>query len=445
MNNNDTPTIIVIIGITGDLAKRKLLPAIDQLARAKALPEKFKVIGVTRQSDIEVADLTLEITDPSYINKHLELFQMNLAKADEYDRLGIYLQTIEQQFGSAAQRLFYLSIPPQVSRPIIECLGISGLAKTKSTKLLLEKPFGVDLASATDLIRLINEHFLPEQVYRIDHYLAKEMTQNMIVFREENVLFRNTWNKDFIESINITASEKIGIEGRANFYEQTGALRDLIQSHLLQLAALILMDLPDSQAMQEVPSRRLRALQQLAIASDKPLTQSVSRGQYKGYRQEVGNPDSPVETLVSLSLQSQDPRWHGVPIVLSAGKAMREKSTAICITYKHDGERAANQLVLRLQPDEGVEVRLWSKPPGYNRKIEQRSLRFSYEENERLPEAYEHVLLDAIKSDHGLFATSEEVIETWRIVSPIQQAWEISASDLTFYQPGSELSSLTIA
>jgi glucose-6-phosphate 1-dehydrogenase len=439
MINTNTPTIIVIIGITGDLAKRKLLPAIDQLSRANVLPEHFQIVGITRRSGVNITDFTKAITDPSFIQNHTELFQMDVAKLDEYSRLDAHLQDIERRFGVPTQRLFYLSIPPQVSQPIITSLGVSGLAKINNTKLLLEKPFGVDLASATNLVTHINKYFSPEQVYRIDHYLAKEMTQNLIVFREENVLFKKTWHRDFIDSIHITMSEEIGIEGRSNFYEQTGALRDVIQSHLLQLAALTLMDISKPERIQEIPMRRLHALQQLRIADDSPITKSVKRGQYEGYRQEVNNPGSTVETFVSLRLQSKDSRWQGVPITLATGKRLKERATEIHITYRQEGEREANELILRLQPDEGVEMCLWTKRPGYEQQIEKRSLQFSYKEDERLPEAYEHVFLDAIRSDHTLFATSEEVLETWRILNPMQQAWEASPDDLKLYKPGSDI------
>jgi glucose-6-phosphate 1-dehydrogenase len=433
-----TPTIIVIVGITGDLAKRKLLPAIDQLARANALPEQFRIIGITRQANVELGSLTAAVSDPAFIHDHTELFEMDLVQAGEYDRLVAHLNQVEKGFGARAQRLFYLSIPPQMSQPIIELMGTSGLSRVDQTKLLLEKPFGVDLPSATELVAHIDRHFSSEQVYRIDHYLAKEMAQNIVVFREENMLFKKTWNRDFIESIHITASEKIGIEGRAGFYEQTGALRDLVQSHLLQLAALTLMDAPQPEDMQRVPARRLAALKQLAVVVD-----SAKRGQYEGYQQEVGNSGSTTETFVALTLESQDSRWSGVPITVLTGKAMKEKKTEIRIVYRRDGEREANELILSLQPNERVEVRLWAKRPGYERQLEKRSLRFSYEEDERLPEAYERVLLDAIKSDHSLFATGEEILETWRILDSLQRGWEMAGAEgLVTYQRGSDIAEL---
>jgi glucose-6-phosphate 1-dehydrogenase len=435
-----TPTVVIIIGITGDLAQRKLLPAIGQLAQADVLPDQFKIVGITRQADVDKDSLVPTSGGSArFLREHLELLQLNLADPTEYQRLVTYLQTIDQQFGTDAQRLFYLSIPPQVSQSIIEHLGESGLAKAPNTKLLLEKPFGVDLSSAQDLVSHIQKYFSSEQVYRIDHYLAKEMAQNMLVFREENPLFRQTWNNEFIERITITASEQIGIEGRANFYDQTGALRDVVQSHLLQLAALTLAKPAHDNAMKSVAARRLEALKQLHLTSGAKQPAAV-RGQYKTYAQEVSNPNTTTETFVSVTLQSDDPAWQGVPITIATGKALQEKSTEIRVQYKRNGSEEANELILRLQPNEGAELQLWTKRPGYEEKVDKRSLTFSYKEDERLPEAYERVFLDAIRSDHRLFASGEEVLETWHILDPLQRAWEMSDdSDLILYDAGADI------
>lgn len=434
---SSTPTIIVIIGITGDLARRKLLPAINRLAAAGALPRQLRIVGITRRADVEINSLIDTSPDAAYLRDHIELFPMQLEEAGDYDRLSNHLQAIEAKLGSPAQRLFYLSVPPQVSRPIIGHLGTSGLAGTHGTKLLLEKPFGTDLASAAELADHIGRHFEPGQVYRIDHYLAKEMAQNFIVFRQSNLLFNRTWNKDFIQRIDIIASEAIGIEGRAAFYEQTGALRDVVQSHLMQLAALTLMELPPSGQLSDVPAQRLATLQQLALPAGRPVSTVARRGQYASYRSEVANPDTATETFVDLTLASADPRWTGVPVRLVAGKALADKVTEVRITYRADEAGDANQLTLRLQPDEGVEFDFWTKVPGYARKVARHSLRFAYEDHfTDLPEAYEQVFLDAINSDHSLFASSDEVIESWRILDPLQAAWAMDERDLIYYAPG---------
>jgi glucose-6-phosphate 1-dehydrogenase len=368
---------------------------------------------------------------------------MDLLDLEGYRLLDKRLSEIESDFGVPSQRLFYLSVPPQVSPPIVELLGESGLAAKPDTKLLLEKPFGVDLASAKDLVERISRYFKSEDVYRIDHYLAKESVQNLITFRQDNTLFKRTWNKEFIERIEISALEKIGINGRAVFYEQTGALRDLVQSHLLQLAALVLMDLPESNNLDEVPQARLAALNQLHLPKYRSIMDSVKRGQYEGYQKDAKNPGSKVETFVSMLLESDDPKWQNVPIVLTTGKALDQKFTGITIFYKKNQYNEANTLTLRLQPNEGIELSLWAKKPGYDHQVERHQLKFSFKEHyQALPEAYEQVLFDAINSNHSLFASSEEVLGTWQIIDNIRKTWEMSSFDLDIYRPGSSPSQI---
>lgn len=438
MNPSPTnPTILIIIGISGDLARRKLLPAIRKIHDAGAFPEKFRIIGISRR-DISVEDVLPIGGDQEYLRSSIEIRQMDLGNEADYRALGEYLTTIEQGFGAETQRIFYLSVPPLASQPDIELMGLSGLSKAPRTKLLIEKPFGTDLETAEELVENIKLHFAEDQVYRIDHYLAKEMTQNLVVFRSSNALFRNTWNKDYIESIDITASEHIGIEGRVAFYEQTGALRDIVQSHLLQLAALTLMDLPNDDDWQAIPASRLHTLEQLSLSGS--ANDAVTRGQYRSYRQEVDNETSNVETFVSLKLASSDPTWQGVPITLTAGKGLNDTLTEITIIYKKIGTEEPNVLILRIQPNEGVELFLWTKEPGYDRKLRQVPLSFSYSEQfEGLPEAYERVFVDAMKGDRSLFTSSDEVLASWKILKPVQENWKtIGDQGLIIYESGSK-------
>jgi glucose-6-phosphate 1-dehydrogenase len=435
------PTVLIIIGITGDLAQRKLLPAIAEIAAAGELPEKFRIVGISRRSGLDLESVLGAGAAANSLRACTHLYQMDLTHSGDYQKLAQYLETIDTELGGTPQRLFYLSIPPTVSRPIIEMLGESGLATQPNTKLLLEKPFGVDLASAQELVQHIDQYFSFKQVYRIDHYLAKETAQNFIVFRENNSLFKRSWNKDFIESIEVIASEEIGIEGRATFYEQTGALRDVVQSHMLELAALTLMETSTSGSFFEVPARRLDALKQLQLPSGEEITSFAKRGQYVGYADEVQNPDTIVETFVSLRLQSTDPRWEGVPITLTTGKMLDKKLTQIKIKYKRDHGYEANELVIQMQPDEGVELEIWTKQPGFAHLVSQHALRFNYKEHySKLPEAYEQVLFNAMISDHSLFTSSAEVLETWRILDPVQQYWEMTRDDLVQYQPHCSIS-----
>ncbi len=437
------PTILVIIGITGDLARRKLMPAIERLAAAGVLPEKFRVVGIGRD-EMSMDDVLARIPSSDYLKDHLEMWCMDMEDASSYKGLKDRLDAVEDEFGGRAQRVFHLSVPPQISVAIIEHLGQAGFGKHHTTKLLSEKPFGVDLESAKDLVERTKEYFSEDQIYRIDHYLAKAMALNLLVFRGSNSLFKRTWNRDFIDCIQITASEKIGIEGRVNFYEQTGALRDFVQNHLLQLAALTLMELPSTLgSWDEVQRRRREALEALVPPSDDVLATRVVRGQYIGYAAEVNNPGSTTETFVSMTLFSSDPRWGGVPITLTTGKALDEQFSEVRVFFKQEDTREANQLVMRIAPREGVKLELWSKRPGYSRELEPVSLAFDYgSPKAHIPEAYEQVFLDALRSDHTLFTSSEEVLASWRVLAPIQHAWDMSSKDLIYYEQGSSARSI---
>ena len=428
----DRPTILVIIGVTGDLSKRKLLPAIGDMAAAGVLPKQFRILGITRQHSVTPSDILEGVRNAAYIQEHLTVFPMSLEDAADYERLRSHLHAIAQLWGDAAQCLWYLAVPPTTAWPIIEQLGYSGLSRLPNTKLLLEKPFGIDRASAEELVAHVERSFAMGQVYRIDHYLAKETVQNIVVFRQDNALFERTWNRDAIERIDILANETIGIEGRAAFYEQTGALRDLVQSHLLQLAALTLMTLPPDRELGRIPEARRALLSTLTVDPG-----SVERGQYADYRREVANPASMVETFVSLTLFSSDPRWQDVPITLTTGKALSEKRTDIIVTYRRGGAPQQNRLTLRLQPNEGVELCFFAKRPGYDRTIERVPLTFTYADHfEALPDAYGRVVLDALRGDHTLFASSGEVLESWRIVDTVRKSWESSADTLIVYPRG---------
>lgn len=427
------PTVLVIFGISGDLAQRYLLPSLAAIENKGGLPADFRVVGISRRR------LALDDVLPKscgVLAKFTEVATLNLAEQADYADLKDKLASIKKRFGKGSQVIFYFAVPPNAVLPIVRHLGKAGLNGPEA-KLLLEKPFGTDLASAKELIANTAEYFAEEQVYRIDHYLAKEMAQNITVFLGGNVLFRDVWNKDFIDRIDIIASEKIDIEGRVNFYENTGALRDF-QSHLLQLAALVLMrpctDLFD---FSEVPARRLAALRKLRLAE--PAISSVLRAQYKGYKEETGNPDAAAETFVELKLISTDQRWQGVPIRLISGKALDKKFTEIRVHFKKQKASESNRLTLRIQPNEGIELELWVKKPGYGHDLAQLPLDFNYEQyfGKDLPEAYEQVIIDAMRGSQNLFAGSAEVLAGWRIIDPILKAWAMSDEAIISYEKGS--------
>ena len=432
MEEQPRPTILVVFGITGDLSQRYFLPALAQVCHTAHLPKDFRVIGVSRR-DVSVTKVLGK--NKKILGNFTELFQMDLDSAGDYKSLKKKLNEISRKVGGRPQVIFYLSIPPAAVLPIVKQLGQAGLNHAQA-KLLLEKPFGFDLISAQEMIVQTAAHFSEEQIYRIDHYLAKEMAQNIVTFLGSNALFRDVWSSRFIEKIDIVVAEKIDIESR-QFYDSTGALRDIIQSHLLQLAALTLME-PYSGVFEyeELPGRRLAALKSLKVDAQKP----VIRAQYQGYCDEVSNPDSLTETFVSLTLKSVDPRWWGVPILLASGKNLNDKLTEIRVYFKKKADSEANRLALRVQPKEGIELDLWVKEPGYERRLQQKSLAFTYEQHyERLPDAYERVLLDAIRGSQSLFASSGEVLESWRILESVQQRWSMHPENLLSYKPGSTI------
>lgn len=429
-------TIIVIFGITGDLAKRKLVPALGHMAEEGFL-EHTTIVGVSRRK-MTAAEVLAESPFAEQLLPRLELFTMDLAEAAEYTRLKDRIDELRRGDGDT-QTLFYLSVPPHAAVPIAELLGEAGLNDDEA-KLLLEKPFGVDLSSAEEAVERIGRYYREDQLYRIDHYLAKEMVQNIIAFRSRNAIFRHLWSNKFIERIDIIASETIGIEGRASFYEQTGALRDVVQNHLMQLMALILMDVSEDMEVDDIPARRLRALESIEPIQADVFHERVRRGQYAGYAQEAGNPGSLTETFAALTLFSDDSRWQGVPIRLIAGKHLAEKTTEVRIYFRRTHMAESNRLVMHIQPKEGVEIDLVAKKPGYEKDYEQVALGFDYRAQATRPiEAYERVLVDALVSDKSLFTGAAEVREAWRILQPVQERWSFETDDLNVYPAGAAI------
>jgi glucose-6-phosphate 1-dehydrogenase len=418
-------TKIVIFGISGDLSRRKLLPALQKIISSGQFNE-LEVIGVSRRK-LDLKELLISSVGNTDLAARSSIFSMNMADAKDYRRLKEHLDLQPDE-----QLLVYLSVPPVATRQIVSLLGAAGL-NAPNVKLLLEKPFGIDLLSAQDMHEHIDRYFNDSQVYRIDHYLAKEMAQNIAAFRSGNALFHYVWNNQAIDSIDVIATETIDVEGRAQFYEQTGALRDVVQGHLMQLLALVLMELPGELQWDEIPTRRLEALRQLRPAD----VVKACRGQYEGYQTEVGNWGSTTETFVSIEVLSSDPRWQGVPLRLTTGKALDKKTTEIRINFKKVHEAQRNRLVFHIQPDEGVEVDVVAKIPGYERQLETRPLSFLYPEDIILPEAYEQVLVDAIRSHKSLFTSGEEVQESWRILQPLLDNWDMNGQPMTIYGKGS--------
>ena len=415
-------TKLVIFGITGDLSKRKLIPALRKII-AKKTVKNLEIIGISRRE----TDITELVGDD--LSKVTTLVTMDLTDVSEYKSLKRKIAPKKDE-----QTLIYLSVPPTVATRIANYLGEAGI-NGESVRLLFEKPFGLDLESAKDMVERTSKYFTESQMYRIDHYLAKEMAQNIVAFRANNAIFRQLWGGNGIERIEIRAFETIGIVGRAQFYEQTGALRDVLQGHLMQLLALMLMDVPSRLDWSLVPDLRLQALRRIAPADP---AKSL-RAQYREYRQEVDLPTSQVETFVSVELESSASNWENVPLVLMTGKALDRKETEITVYFKKGSAEQSNTLRFKIQPDEGVEINLFTKKPGYERVLESQKLSYSYPEDADLPEAYEQVLVDAITDRKTIFTTSQEIIESWRILQPILTDWAFEKDDILLYEQGSSV------
>lgn len=455
MSKEFEPTVITIFGVSGDLAGRKVLPALYHLLKDGLLPEKIKIVGTSRKDlskdqllkNVELCVLeTDKVCDPvvlSKFNKIFEIIKLDPVNEKDYIQLKNYFEILENKENVCFNRLFYLSIPPQIYSPVIRILGESGLSKKchhgfGKSRILVEKPFGYDLSSAETLIKKTSKYFKEEQIFRIDHYLAKETAQNILVFRGHNPIFRDIWNNNSISRIHIKALESIGIEGRANFYDSVGALRDIVQSHLLQLMAITTMDIPE-----DINSSDLIHQQKSRILSKTELSKinrgSVIRGQYKTYRKEIGKPKSNTETYVRLMLNIKTKQWMNVPIILETGKALVNKNTAIVIDFSNYNDQQINELTIRIQPDEGIDIKLFVKKPGFDNVIETAIMDFSYQntfDHHYHPDAYERVIIDAIKGDQSLFSSNSEVVRSWQILQPILNRWK-KDNNLILYENGS--------
>lgn len=461
------PAIIVIFGITGDLAKRYLLPSLYHLFKQGLLHEKTEIVGISRRQ-VYLDDLFNKvemcvseddnICDPvvmARMHSHTRVHQLDMDDTEAFRGLLQLLNDIEAEQAVCMNRLYYLSIPPSAYRHVLQNMGAAGLNAscphgTAMTRLLAEKPFGHDYRSAQELAAHTAEIFGEEQIFRIDHYLAKETAQNIMAFRFQNPLFEALWDNQHINAIDIVASEKIGIEGRAEFYEQQGALCDFAQNHLIQLLAITIMDEPTANTSQAIHDAKLQLLQAIQPVND--VTANAWRGQYEGYRQEVGNEQSHVETYAAIRLQIDSARWQGVPITIRTGKAMAERFTEITVSFAAhstiDGQAPSsshNILRFRIQPNEGIQLGLLAKKPGYSQELQPVTMDFSYQHSFEggEPTAYERVLIDAVRGDRSLFASSDEILAAWRIVDPIVQAWQADSDGLQSYPPGTNIEELT--
>ncbi len=464
INNDDSrtsselkPTVLVIFGITGNLSQNKLLPALYKLLEHNRLPERFTIVGVFREGEMTVDSLLqqLEITllrtqkecDSSLLQRIKEAIQpitMDSTNINDFYRLRDQLVDIDHQHQTAHQRLFYLAIPPSIFLSVIECLGESGLNQEvdASRRIFVEKPFGLDLESAQHLVNCISRYFAEHQIYRIDHYLAKETAQNILAFRFNNPIIEDLWGRQFIDHIQISAMQKGDIEGRVGFYEGMGALRDIVQSHLLQLMALIMMESPEKLDSENIHAEKLELLRSVQPIRARYIDEFSVRGQYAGYLDEVNNQTSTIETFVAVKLEASNSRWGGVPVLLRTGKALAQDLTEIHVVFKSRSRRRSlpNILTIRIQPNEGISLRLTQKKPGFTNELQPIEMNFNYRDafKDGQPDAYERVLFDAISGDQSLFASSDEVIRSWEILDPLIQAWKNDNSQPARYEKGSD-------
>ncbi len=470
------PTVLVIFGATGDLAHRKLLPALYNLAHEGALPERFELIGVARreQSNEDLQQLARESIerfsrrkpDPDVLAGLVEDMRYVSGTFDQdsvYSELHRVLHEFDDRADYELNRVFYLSTAPEFFPVIAGKLGAAGLERTKQaeTKLVIEKPFGYDLASARALNAQVLGVFDESQVFRIDHYLGKETVQNLMAFRFANTLFEPVWNRNYIDHVQITAAEDIGIEGRASYYDRAGALRDLVQNHMLQLLSLLTMEPPSSFEANRVRDEKVKVLEAIVPPAVEDVGGITVRAQYApgvtggkrvpGYLEEDGiPPDSRTETYAALRLHVSNWRWSGVPFYLRTGKRLARKVTEIVVTLKpvpHVAFQSAgsvgvqpNQIILTVQPDEGVAVSLAAKIPGARMRIRPVHMEFRYGTAflSESPEAYERLILDAMRGDATLFTRNDEIEALWAIIDPILTAWhEDTSSPIPQYPAGS--------
>ena len=450
---NEVPTIFVIFGVSGDLSQRKLLPALFNLYTHNLLPKKFKIVGFSRR-DWAHKDLhnfvseTLADKNGEVLKKfltHIEYARGFFDDSNAYFKLKTQLERIDTEFGQCTNKLLYLAVSPAFYEQIFGYLAVSGLnvpcgEELGWTRILVEKPFGKDTDTASRLESRLSQIFKETQIFRIDHYLAKETMQNILTFRFSNSIFEPIWNKGMIEKVHISVIEKNDVEGRGEFYDGVGALRDVGQNHVLQMLALIAMDRPKTMHGDDVRQKRAEILSKLIfVKNPKELSEEdgkVIRGQYKGFSHEQGvKAKSQTETYFKLPAFINTKRWRNVPFILESGKAQNESKAEIAVYFKRQECAEQNILRFRIQPNEGIEIIFWAKKPGFEKEHQRKVLDFAYEtsklENE-VPDAYERVLFDCIRGEQTLFASTEEVRYSWAFITPILNWWK--EIPLTIYE-----------
>lgn len=468
------PTIIFIFGGSGDLSYRKLVPALFNLFFDGLLPEKFALFGLGRTvySDQEYRDHLLNGARTFSRRKDfpadkwetfagkITYLKIDISEADEFNIITNAIHVTREAFGAEPAVIFYLAVAPALTPQILENMKmVPACGDRKNTRIVIEKPFGSDLESARELNRMLYHQFSEDQIFRIDHYLGKETVQNILAFRFANALFEPIWNKNFIDHIQITAAETVGMEKRGDYYERSGALRDMVQNHLLQLVCMIAMEPPLSLDALEIRNKKADVLRAIRRIKHEQVNDFAVRGQYtsgtlndeevKGYREEEKvNAQSPVETFAAVKLFIDNWRWQEVPFYLRTGKRMSAKTTVISVIFRPAPvysfptapleKRMPNRITFSIQPDADIRLRFQAKKPGTSTKLDPVNMVFTYKDAfSEEPEAYETLLLDVMEGDATLFMRIDQVEEAWKVIMPILETWEKQPVDFPNYQPGS--------
>lgn len=474
------PCILVIFGASGDLTGRKLIPALFNLMVENQLPPNFVCVGFARREKTneafrkELADHIKEHSRTAPDSHDLSLFldkifyyQSEFHSDDGYKGLQIYLKDLDAKFGTEGNRVFYLSVQPTYFLPIIEQLKKHNLlydihSEKRFSRVIIEKPFGHDYQSALNLQKDLVKSLDESQIYRIDHYLGKETVQNLLVFRFSNSIFEGLWNNRYVDNIQITVAESIGVEERGVFYESAGLVRDIIQNHLMQLLTLVTMEPPTSLNPDAIRQEKVKVLESIQPYTMEDIAKFAHRGQYakgyiegapvKAYREEDKvSPTSNVETFAAFRILLDNWRWSGVPIYIRSGKRLPKRSTEIVVSFKKmpnilffkdkkEKHNVANQIIFRIQPDEGISIRFHSKVPGSAKIITPVNMDFQYASffGHEVPEAYERLIYDCILGDNTLFARVDESLHSWTFLTPILEYWkERPLTGEEFYPAGS--------
>jgi len=452
--------IIAIFGASGDLTKRMLLPALFELYKQKLLPEKFAVLGIARSESsddgfrknmAEAIKSEAKTVDEKQLDeflKKLYYLSIDFNSVDGFKSVANRLENLDNTCGKNCNYIFYLATPPNMFEIIAGNIGKAGLNKAEHgyRRIVVEKPFGYDLESAKVLNSKLHSVFQEDEIYRIDHYLGKETVQNIFVTRFSNGIFEPIWNRNYVHHVEITSAESIGVENRGGYYDGAGALRDMVQNHLMQIVGFIALEPPSSFEANAIRNEQLKVLESLRPMKEKDVEKNVIRGQYmastikgervKGYREESQvNPDSRTATFVAMKFYIDNWRWGGVPFYIKTGKRLPTRVTEAVIHFKPTPhaifsrikrEHPGNQFVIRIQPDEGILLKFGMKVPGSGYEVQNVNMEFHYSDlsNVYIPEAYERLLHDCMIGDATLFARADAVEAAWEFVEPIQKVWE---------------------